>query len=233
MTSTLTPATRPESIDHLLNSVERYNPANTEVLEDYLNTQCQNDENDLAANLALLKLYQFNPPLFNPSAVAKVLIKALINFFEADFNLCLYLLNEIVAAEPVIVALLELKQCLDEARFADFWATLRTHQAKAADSALAQLIAEEVKDFDRSMQRTIAEAIAMAYQTIDLSLVSQYFNLEGAALQQFIAELGWTMDDSQVVHIPLNKANEVKPTVINESIQFSQLTKIIGHASTA
>lgn len=50
------PAQRPQAIQTLIDSVERYNPANVEVLEDYLATQCKNNEYDLEANLALLKL---------------------------------------------------------------------------------------------------------------------------------------------------------------------------------
>lgn len=48
---------RPQNIQTLIDSVERYNPENVPVLEDYLSQQCSNDTYDLEANLALLKLY--------------------------------------------------------------------------------------------------------------------------------------------------------------------------------
>lgn len=47
---------RPTPIQSLIDSVERYNPDNVQVLEDYLATQCKNGQYDLQANLALLKL---------------------------------------------------------------------------------------------------------------------------------------------------------------------------------
>ncbi|KAJ1993058.1 hypothetical protein H4R33_000806 [Dimargaris cristalligena] len=227
MDSTFAPTTRPEAINQLINSVERYNPDNTEVLEEYLTNQCQNDENDLAANLAILKLYQFNPHLLNMSALVKILVKALTKFYDADFNLCLYLLNESIAAEEPIVKLMELKQYLEEAQFGLFWSTLR--QSDYADLTV------EVNDFDSSIRRTIAHVISMAYQTIDRPLLEQYLDLQGADLVSLLDTLGWSSSSEQadgVVTIPLNEYNRVEPTVITENVQFAQLTKIIGHANT-
>lgn len=48
---------RPEVIQSLIDGVDRYNPDNISILEEYLTTQCQNEEYDLMANLAALKLY--------------------------------------------------------------------------------------------------------------------------------------------------------------------------------
>lgn len=48
---------RPEVIQSLIDGVDRYNPDNISILEEYLATQCQNEEYDLMANLAALKLY--------------------------------------------------------------------------------------------------------------------------------------------------------------------------------
>jgi len=48
---------RSEAIDALIKSVDRYNPSNVAVLEDYLvDEQIAKDEYDLFANLAILKL---------------------------------------------------------------------------------------------------------------------------------------------------------------------------------
>ncbi|KAJ1960141.1 hypothetical protein IWQ62_004344 [Dispira parvispora] len=222
MESTLAPSTRPEAIDQLLNSVERYNPDNVEVLEEYLNTQCQHEENDLAANLAILKLYQFNPHLINLAALVRILGKALTNFFEADFNLCLYLLNEGVVQEEVVVKLLELKQAVEESNFGQFWQLLDNPEYR-------ELVAD-IHNFDGAMRSTISHVVGMAYQTMDLKLAEQYFHLEGEPLKQWLDQLKWTIEGS-IVQIPANQDNQVEPTVTTESIQFSQLTKIIGHSS--
>lgn len=50
------PSTRPEVIDQLVEGVDRYNPANVNLLEDYLYHQIREQEYDCLANLAILKL---------------------------------------------------------------------------------------------------------------------------------------------------------------------------------
>lgn len=85
---------RPESIDQLITSIDRYNPDNLPLLEDYLADQCRDAQAcDLEANLAILKLYQFNPSKVQPQVIANILAKAVTQVPETDFSLCLYLLN--------------------------------------------------------------------------------------------------------------------------------------------
>ena len=51
------PPSRPEPIEALLNGVDRYNPQNASLLEDYLyHEQIESGTYDCLANLALLKL---------------------------------------------------------------------------------------------------------------------------------------------------------------------------------
>jgi translation initiation factor 3 subunit K len=54
--SPLNPSFRPDVIQSLIDGVDRYNPDNVTILEEYLGTQLQNEEYDLMANLAILKL---------------------------------------------------------------------------------------------------------------------------------------------------------------------------------
>lgn len=56
----------------------------------------QSKENlyDLEANLAVLKLYQFNPNSFNVDITCQILLKALTNLPHTDFILCKCLLYE-------------------------------------------------------------------------------------------------------------------------------------------
>ena len=58
--------------------------------------EIQSRENayDLEANLAVLKLYQFNPHNYNTDIVAQILLKALTNYPHTDFILCKCLLSE-------------------------------------------------------------------------------------------------------------------------------------------
>ena len=48
---------RPQHIENILNSLERYNPETTTTFQDYVSQQCEDRTYDCYANLALLKLY--------------------------------------------------------------------------------------------------------------------------------------------------------------------------------
>ncbi|POY76484.1 hypothetical protein BMF94_0685 [Rhodotorula taiwanensis] len=88
-------ANRPAHIETLISGVDRYNPSNVHLLEDYLQQQLANDQYDLLANLALLKLYQFNPAILSPSATLSVLFLSLVNApFSPDFSLAWALLSD-------------------------------------------------------------------------------------------------------------------------------------------
>jgi translation initiation factor 3 subunit K len=50
------PQERPEQIRNIINGLERYNPQAAEVLEAYLQQQCEDKFCDSNANRALLKL---------------------------------------------------------------------------------------------------------------------------------------------------------------------------------
>ena len=103
----------------------RYNPNNCSALEDYLEMQCSDHGYDLEANLALLKLYQFNPsksrmevrtrgsfytvsPSIMPilfflfQMVIRILLKALTNLPHSDFICCKGLLTQENLEDPVI-----------------------------------------------------------------------------------------------------------------------------------
>lgn len=72
----------------------RYNPDNLPFLERYVEMQSKENLYDLEANLAVLKLYQFNPNSFNIDITCQILLKALTNLPHTDFILCKCLLYE-------------------------------------------------------------------------------------------------------------------------------------------
>ncbi|CAG8648153.1 6896_t:CDS:2, partial [Paraglomus occultum] len=119
--SPLIPPSRPEIIQSLIDGVDRYNPDNISILEEYLGAQLQNEEYDLMANLAILKLYQFNQHLINDRVIINILVKALTATPNPDFNLCLYLLHESALADESIQKLLHLQSLLEQARYREFW----------------------------------------------------------------------------------------------------------------
>ena len=83
----------------------RYNPENMSTLEHYVELQALENTYDLEANLALLKLYQFNPGTYKTNIACLILLKALTNLPHTDFVLCKCLLLH----EQVFMALLHAK----------------------------------------------------------------------------------------------------------------------------
>lgn len=71
----------------------RYNPVNLPTLERYVEVQSQENAYDLEANIAVLKLYQFNQQ-YNIDITSQILLKALTNLPHTDFALCKCLLSE-------------------------------------------------------------------------------------------------------------------------------------------
>jgi translation initiation factor 3 subunit K len=67
---------RPESIQTILNGLDRYNPETTTTFQDYVMSQCENKTYDCYANLALLKLYV---PSRCPATNDEPLSKRLVN----------------------------------------------------------------------------------------------------------------------------------------------------------
>lgn len=95
MENTLTskPSTRPDDINTLLEGLDRYNVDNLSLFQAYVATQCQNGTFDIEANLALLKLYQFNTEISrDEDTVLNILVKGLVRFWAPDFMLALHLL---------------------------------------------------------------------------------------------------------------------------------------------
>ncbi|SNX87575.1 Eukaryotic translation initiation factor 3 subunit K [Melanopsichium pennsylvanicum] len=115
----VSPSSRPEHIEQLISGVDRYNPQNLDVLHDYLAQQLDDGSYDLLANLAILKLYQFNPADFNYVVVVNILLKALVAAPLPDFNLCVSLLGEAPLPTIPVKAEKEVKTDDDAAALSD------------------------------------------------------------------------------------------------------------------
>ncbi|KAI8369332.1 armadillo-type protein [Radiomyces spectabilis] len=210
---------RPTNIESIISGVERYNPENLSALEEYLNTQCQNREYDLMANLAILKLYQFDPSLAKEQVIINILAKSLTAIPAPDFNLCLYLLSEQANLETV-KQLTSLQQFLEQSRYAKFWEAYATHKQ----------LTTNVAGFEESIRSVIANVVSMSHQVINSKVLQSYLALDGQSFNDFCAAQGWQVS-GDVVTIPVNKDNEAKAVVITENIKFEQLTKVIGYSN--
>ncbi|ENN79693.1 hypothetical protein YQE_03865, partial [Dendroctonus ponderosae] len=85
--------TMQQTVATMLSGIERYNPDNLPTLERYVEMQSKENTYDLEANLAVLKLYQFNPHSFNIDITCQILLKAFTNLPNTDFILCKCLLT--------------------------------------------------------------------------------------------------------------------------------------------
>lgn len=233
--SWICPTERSEIIENLVSGVDRYNPSNIGILEDYLYHQTRSEEYDCLANLAILKLYQFNPTLYNSDVVIHILIKALASSPFPDFHLCVSLLDErpssAGADEPdplpsVLPQLQQLHALLQQCRFPTFWALYLSEEYRV----LREEYTVESVSFEDSVRKVVVRAVKAAFTKIGVRRLSGYFNLEGAAFDAFVSKLGWTIENGVVV-VPSNPDNQIQSTVVHETITLPQLVKVITHAA--
>lgn len=117
--------TRKADISPMLRGIERYNPENLTRLELYVEEQAAENHYDLEANLAILKLYQFNPHCFRADVVVNILLKALTNLPHTDFVICKCLIDMQLAEESeALREMLVLHNLLETCHFREFWVML-------------------------------------------------------------------------------------------------------------
>jgi translation initiation factor 3 subunit K len=216
-----------------ISACNRYNPENLPVLEDYVRDQMLHNNIDRTANLAVLKLYQFNPSSTNLSIVVSVLALSVANLPDPDFNLAQCLLTEEITQDSNVSKLLEIQHMLERCRFKEFWEVLENDNVEifgADEDSEPQSLLTAFPEFDNRIRRFISTTLANAYQTIPVKLFQELVNLEGEDFADWVKLIGCTVnpDDSSLVDFPVTKDNQLRPTVIKETVKFEQLTKIIG-----
>ncbi|KAJ5888473.1 Winged helix-turn-helix transcription repressor DNA-binding [Penicillium taxi] len=229
--------TRPAHIDAILNGLDRYNPETTTVFQDYVAQQCEDRTFDCYANLALLKLFQFNPHLLQPDTATNILAKALTVFPSPAFSLCLSLLPahtqpfgtgaEAKAASQTsdfveaVQKLSLLSTLLESAQYAQFWSTLNS------DDLYADLTAD-VAGFEELVRIRIAVEVGKAFRSVTAEALEQWLDLRSReALEKFVTDVcGWKVDGT-VVRVPSNKENEVKSEVKSEHVGFEMFGRVI------
>ncbi|KAH6917217.1 armadillo-type protein [Coprinopsis sp. MPI-PUGE-AT-0042] len=240
MTSSWTrPETRPDLIEDLVSGVDRYNPSNVSILEDYLYHQIRSEEYDCLANLAILKLYQFNPDLYNPDVVVNILLKALTSTPSPDFNLCISLLDERPLNSqmdepdplPALLPLLKsLQNLLYRCRFPAFWESFSSDEYEN----LRDNYTVEVAGFENAIRQVAIRAVKATFTNITSQRLGSYLNLQGNDLEGYVKQLGWTIDSSSgVISVPPNPDNQIEATVVQEQIKLPQLARVISHAIKA
>uniref|UniRef100_A0A3B4B9R5 Eukaryotic translation initiation factor 3 subunit K n=1 Tax=Periophthalmus magnuspinnatus TaxID=409849 RepID=A0A3B4B9R5_9GOBI len=103
------------NVAKLLRGIDRYNPENLATLERYVETQARENAYDLEANLAVLKLYQFNPAYFQTQVTSQ------IHLPHTDFTLCKCMIDQTHQEERPIRQILYLGNLLETCHFQSFW----------------------------------------------------------------------------------------------------------------
>lgn len=205
-------------VAQMLKGIDRYNPENLPKLEKYVRLQATDNFYDLEANLAVLKLYQFNPGSFQVDIVVQILLKALTNLPHTDFVLCKCLIDQEKLSEPDIQLAMTLHTLLEMCEFQQFWKMFR----------LKASFHQSIKGFRESIRKFVCYVVSMTYQNIFKSLLSDFLDLnDGPELQAWIARYGWQDLGNGYVFVA-NQEEIVKTKNITEKIDFESVEAIMS-----
>ncbi|XP_028680557.2 eukaryotic translation initiation factor 3 subunit K [Erpetoichthys calabaricus] len=206
------------NVGKLLRGIDRYNPENLATLERYVETQARENAYDLEANLAVLKLYQFNPAYFQTTVTAQILLKALTNLPHTDFTLCKCMIDQSHQEEGPIGQILYLGNLLETCHFQAFWQNLEENR---------ELI-EGITGFEDSVRKFICHVVGITYQNIEKMLLAEMLgDLTDSQLRAWMSKYGWTESDPGQIFI-YNQEENIKPKNIVEKIDFESVSSIMA-----
>lgn len=127
------------------------------ILESYVQTQAKKNTYDLEANLAVLKLYQFNPHLLNLDISHTILLKALTNFPHTDFVLCKCLLLPKQMQDDTVREIIYLADILEQCDFSLFWSKVETNSE----------LFRGITGFYDSIRKFVCHVVSITFQSIE------------------------------------------------------------------
>lgn len=210
-----------ESIANNLKGIERYNPLHIGMLTDYLESQCESGQYDLEANMAILKLFQFNPSQFSSEIVEKVLLKALTNLPHPDFILCELLIDSTKLSVGNIPEIIIMHQRLELCQFKKFWAELEEQES----------LYKSISGFQDSIRNYICHVIGITYQNIKSTLLRGHLGLgkpeQDEDYNSWLEKKGWVLNEDGYVKVA-NQEDKIKTINITEKIELEQVAHILA-----
>mmetsp|Transcript_45448 Transcript_45448/g.176741 ORF Transcript_45448/g.176741 Transcript_45448/m.176741 type:complete len:215 (+) Transcript_45448:150-794(+) len=200
-----------DEVEGLLQS-QRYDPSIIPKLEEYVQHQVTIGPYDSDANLALLKLYQFYPELYNAGVVAKVLMLALTALPATDFLCSQYLISSKFQNQEPVPKLVNLLELLEGGKYLEFWASKESYKDRIP----------AVKDFDKSIRRFMFGVIKRTYIAIEREEFMGLLNLKDEEMAGFIRDEQLTEADGTIKLPPTNE-NQPKPVKVTEAISFREV----------
>eukprot|EP00735_Rhodelphis_limneticus_P003755 TRINITY_DN1526_c0_g1::TRINITY_DN1526_c0_g1_i1::g.28192::m.28192 TRINITY_DN1526_c0_g1::TRINITY_DN1526_c0_g1_i1::g.28192 ORF type:complete len:222 (+),score=60.21,sp/Q94HF1/EIF3K_ORYSJ/35.40/7e-44,PCI_Csn8/PF10075.4/2.4e-19,SAC3_GANP/PF03399.11/5.1e-16 TRINITY_DN1526_c0_g1_i1:37-666(+) len=195
-------------------ATNRYDVAILPTMEAYVKQQCKDKAYDFEANLALLKLYQFDPQNLNTDILNKVLLKALMNLPSTDFQCCMYLIPEKLWNAQIVL----LASLLETGKYKQFW----------EEAAKIRKTLDEVSGFDEAIRTFMTGTLQLTYQRVNKNTLKELLHVNDKELALIAKDLNWQDASDGKVSFPLTESNEAKPKKVVESLQFSQMTKILA-----
>ncbi|KAL5008788.1 hypothetical protein ScPMuIL_014369 [Solemya velum] len=208
------------TVGALLKGIDRYNPENLGTLERYVEMQLRENTYDLEANLAVLKLYQFNPTHFQSNVAAQILAKALTNLPHTDFTLCKCLINSEKHDVSPILDVMKVADLLEMCHFRELWARLNENPN----------LTMGVIGFEDSVRKFVCHVVSATYQTIPfVTLMELLGNVSESQVKQWITKYGWSIQPDGCVFIT-NQEENIKTKNITEKITFDSVAGIMAAA---
>lgn len=135
----------------------RYNPEHLKVIEAYVEDQAKDNKYDLEANLACLKLYQFNPQMMNLDVTYTILLKSLTNFPHTDFVLCKCLLLPAQMNDDSVKEIVYLADILEKCDFTLFWSRVQKNPQ----------FFKKITGFSESIRKFVCHVVGITFQSIE------------------------------------------------------------------
>ncbi|XP_013395948.1 eukaryotic translation initiation factor 3 subunit K [Lingula anatina] len=206
-------------VAELLKGIDRYNPENLATLERYIAVQAMENAYDLEANLAVLKLYQFNPNYFQTTVTAQILLKALTNLPHTDLTLCKCLIEGVRLEEKPLTKIIELADLLESCQFKLFWRVLQEDPD----------IIVGIQGFEDSIRKFICHVVGITYQTIEKEHLAELLGgIPDAQTNQWISKYGWKIEENGQTVFVANQEENIKTKNITEKITFENVAQIMA-----
>eukprot|EP00123_Amoebidium_parasiticum_P000618 comp11465_c0_seq1/m.5906 comp11465_c0_seq1/g.5906 ORF comp11465_c0_seq1/g.5906 comp11465_c0_seq1/m.5906 type:complete len:227 (-) comp11465_c0_seq1:465-1145(-) len=211
-----------EEIRELLKGFDRYNPSNLPLFESYVQHQVATNTCDMEANLATLKLYQFNPQCAQRDIIVLILIKGVMSLPSPDVNLCFSLLSTDMLENEHVKQITYLSQLLETCHFREFWSELPGSSIVFNHT--------QVLGFDDAIRKYIISVLSISYQQIQRQLLRDFLNLQEGELDAMIKANGWVDKPNGLVSLETNLEADLKPRSIVEKIDYEYMSRVIGNA---
>uniref|UniRef100_A0A0K8TPW8 Eukaryotic translation initiation factor 3 subunit K n=1 Tax=Tabanus bromius TaxID=304241 RepID=A0A0K8TPW8_TABBR len=204
-------------LSEMLNSIERYNPDHLKVMEEYVEEQAAENIYDLETNLAVLKLYQFNPNTLNLEITYTILLKALTNLPHTDFILAKCLLLPQQMEDKQIKNIIFLHHRLEQCDFGYFW-------NKVAD---CPDMFSHINGFYDSIRKFVCHVVGITFQSIPKEyLVRLLGDIDDHTLHQWMKRYGWKQQGNFV--FVASQDENIKTKNVTEKIEFDNLAPLMA-----